>query len=407
MKTVLVLLVICGVAACQSYIDFRKPMRLLYGGDTLIISLQGDSVIFSGKAAELVLRDSTLLEIIQAHGGTGGGTVYASNGTYKDGDTIKLGGGTRIKNNTTIGEQSNSIIYYDNQYQKGIMLYVSKNPSGSAQSTSSVQIKSHYNPSILPSEKLDSSTYIQFSSFHSPVGTSGKYAEARFNENGLYYTDTLGGRNANNPRWIPDKAYVDGLCSSGGSAVGDVGDVQFSDGASGFTNSEGISSGSSFLWDGVDFFVAPDDNSQFEFDMTYGSSYWEFNITDGVDVEQNWYMDAGTFYYVNYKDGTLGEIFLQNGGSTTANSKFSVTLSDEKLLEVTYDKGGIKVKQLSGSLTDGTPTAAEITAIVGVSASVAGAGFQVTIKDSDGTGLLYKVESDGTDWYYTAMTKAL
>lgn len=70
-KTVLVLLVICGVAACQSYIDFRKPMRLLYGGDTLIISLQGDSVIFSGEAAELVLRDSTLLEIIQAHGGGG------------------------------------------------------------------------------------------------------------------------------------------------------------------------------------------------------------------------------------------------------------------------------------------------------------------------------------------------
>lgn len=75
MKTVLVLLVICGVAACQSYIDFRKPMRLVYGGDTLIISLQGDSVIFSGEAAELVLRDSTLLEIIQAHGGGGGGGV--------------------------------------------------------------------------------------------------------------------------------------------------------------------------------------------------------------------------------------------------------------------------------------------------------------------------------------------
>lgn len=80
MKTVLVLLVICGVAACQSYIDFRKPMRLLYGGDTLIISLQGDSVIFSGEAAELVLRDSTLLEIIQAHGGTGGRGVVDTTG---------------------------------------------------------------------------------------------------------------------------------------------------------------------------------------------------------------------------------------------------------------------------------------------------------------------------------------
>lgn len=279
MKTVLVLLVICGVAACQSYIDFRKPMRLLYGGDTLIISLQGGSVIFSGEAAELVLRDSTLLEIIQAHGGGGGGEVYASNGAYKDGDTVKLGGGTRIKNNTTIGEQFNSIVYSDNQYQKGIMLYVSKNPSGSAQSTSSVQIKSHYNPSILPSEKLDSSTYIQFSSFHSPVGTSGKYAEARFNENGFYYTDTLGGRNANNQRWIPDKQYVDSVANND--------------------------------------------------DIKYGA------------------------------------------------------------------------------ITDNTPTASEINAITSLTPATAGAGFQVTIKDTNGTGLLYKIESDGTDWYYIIMTKSL
>jgi hypothetical protein len=192
----------------------------------------------------------------------------------------------------------------------------------------------------------------------------------------------------------------------GGSSVGSLGQIQFSDGAGGFTNSNGVSSGSSFEWDGADFFVAPDANSQFEFDMTYGSSYWDFNITDGVDVEQEWYMDPSTFYYDCYTDGTLGEIFLQNGGSTTANSEFSVTLSDETLLQIYYDRGGIKLKQLSGSLTDGTPTAAEITAIVGVSASVAGAGFQVTIKDSDGTGLLYKVESDGTNWFYLVMTQA-
>lgn len=92
------LLVVAGVtASAQTYIDFRKPMRLLYGGDTLIISLQGDSVIFSGKAAELVLRDSTLLEIIQAHGGgSGGGTgnvvseanVGGSFAVFRTADTI-------------------------------------------------------------------------------------------------------------------------------------------------------------------------------------------------------------------------------------------------------------------------------------------------------------------------------
>jgi hypothetical protein len=79
--------------------------------------------------------------------------------------------------------------------------------------------------------------------------------------------------------------------------------------------------------------------------------------------------------------------------------------------QILYDgsiisKSQLKCAQLVGSLTDGMPTAAEINAIVGT-ASDKKAGYQVTIKDSDGTGLLYKVESDGTDWYYIILTKAL
>jgi len=62
--------------------------------------------------------------------------------------------------------------------------------------------------------------------------------------------------------------------------------------------------------------------------------------------------------------------------------------------------------QPTGSLTDGAPTAAEINAILG-SAATAGAGYKVTVKDSDGSGLLYIIESDGTDWYYIVTTKAL
>ena len=74
-----------------------------------------------------------------------------------------------------------------------------------------------------------------------------------------------------------------------------------------------------------------------------------------------------------------------------------------------YDRGN-KTRigvQISGSLTDNSPTAAEITGIVEKSASEAGKGYQVTIKDTDGSGLLYKVESDGTNWFYAVMTKAL
>jgi len=70
------------------------------------------------------------------------------------------------------------------------------------------------------------------------------------------------------------------------------------------------------------------------------------------------------------------------------------------------DEQFIKVHQYSGSLTDGSPTASEITTITGFG-PLQGAGTQVTIKDTDGTGLLYKIESDGTSWYYTVMTAAL
>lgn len=63
--------------------------------------------------------------------------------------------------------------------------------------------------------------------------------------------------------------------------------------------------------------------------------------------------------------------------------------------------------QLSGALTDGAPTDAEITAIVGTTATLVGAGYRVTIRDTTGTGLLYLVESNGTNWFYVTMTKAL
>lgn len=63
--------------------------------------------------------------------------------------------------------------------------------------------------------------------------------------------------------------------------------------------------------------------------------------------------------------------------------------------------------QLTGAITDGTPTAAEITAIVGMTPAVAGAGYFASILDSAGTGLIYHVESDGTSWQYKALAKAV
>jgi len=66
----------------------------------------------------------------------------------------------------------------------------------------------------------------------------------------------------------------------------------------------------------------------------------------------------------------------------------------------------IKVSQLSCALTDDTPTASELTSCAG-SAVTAGTGKKRTVKDSNGSGKLYIIESDGTDWLYTVMTKSL
>lgn len=91
-------------------------------------------------------------------------------------------------------------------------------------------------------------------------------------------------------------------------------------------------------------------------------------------------------------------------GNTTTSSGSVVAEFDSTGMELI---GAIKQTQLTGALTDGAPTAAEINTITSLTPSTAGAGYAVTIADSDGSGLLYRIESDGTSWQYLVMTKAL
>ena len=60
---------------------------------------------------------------------------------------------------------------------------------------------------------------------------------------------------------------------------------------------------------------------------------------------------------------------------------------------------------ITAALTDTTPTAAEIAAAVGVTV-LAAKGRHYAIQDSDGTGLMYIVWSDGTTWFFEALTAA-
>lgn len=71
-----------------------------------------------------------------------------------------------------------------------------------------------------------------------------------------------------------------------------------------------------------------------------------------------------------------------------------------------YANGTQKIAQLSAALTDGAPTDAEIDSATGLTPATAGAGWKCVIKDSNGSGLCYLVESDGTAWHYWASTIA-
>ena len=63
--------------------------------------------------------------------------------------------------------------------------------------------------------------------------------------------------------------------------------------------------------------------------------------------------------------------------------------------------------QLTASLTDDAPTQTEINTATGLTPSTAGAGWQCTIKDNSGTGLVYKIESDGTYWSYVKLVRSI
>lgn len=60
----------------------------------------------------------------------------------------------------------------------------------------------------------------------------------------------------------------------------------------------------------------------------------------------------------------------------------------------------------TGSLTDNNPTDAEIEAIVGTAEEL-GEGFTAYIKDTTGSGRLYLVITDGTDWFFQAYSPTL
>ena len=113
--------------------------------------------------------------------------------------------------------------------------------------------------------------------------------------------------------------------------------------------------------------------------------------------------------------------FKEKPGLRFIQEKINIKAGDEDY-ELSVVEGGLAVKNktrgdgsnrllqyvfLSGPLTDGAPSAAEITSVI------TAAGYNISdiqsyfILDSNGSGLLYHVISNGTKFYYTTFNEAI
>jgi hypothetical protein len=154
--------------------------------------------------------------------------------------------------------------------------------------------------------------------------------------------------------------------------------------------------------------------------LGHGSNY--YIGANGTNTNNSWNMSAVTIANEFVSTSSLGM-----DGKRQDDGSLPVTTFLKLLPSSVYINAGIDVglpflgtypdcgafesnpnvhNYFLGALTDTTPTAAEIIAILGTAAS-RGKGFKASIKDTSGTALVYSCESDGTDWYYKITTKAV
>lgn len=132
-------------------------------------------------------------------------------------------------------------------------------------------------------------------------------------------------------------------------------------------------------------------------------------------MRKNRLLYGGEFITTNLSYNTL-KLYYSNKGLINSSIKvdtlpgighqITITPNSSSQIGILKLNGYLRTYQYQGSVTDGIPTEAQINSIIGT-ASSKGLGFKATIKDTDGSGLLYIVESDGTYWYYAVMTKSL
>lgn len=137
-----------------------------------------------------------------------------------------------------------------------------------------------------------------------------------------------------------------------------------------------------------------------------------FRITQGVFASQDSYstdnmtIDSTGVHMTGYSSKTFTNMSVafiaQNADSTVDFTGNDATLTGN--LSVT---GNITQNIIIYTLTDDTPTDAEITAAIGLTAVQAGRGATYIIEDADESGLIYDVISNGSKWSYIKRTDAL
>jgi photosystem II stability/assembly factor-like uncharacterized protein len=138
-----------------------------------------------------------------------------------------------------------------------------------------------------------------------------------------------------------------------------------------------------------------------------GDNYFDLTIDRNGDPNlEMWWLKPDDTEDLTFRVDKSG-LFYSITLNTNDIYECQFNVSTGRFLIITPTGTASFAVQITGSLTDGAPTAAELDGLIGSAPGAVGEGFQISIKDNDGSGLLYKVESDGTDWHYVVMTKAL
>jgi hypothetical protein len=150
--------------------------------------------------------------------------------------------------------------------------------------------------------------------------------------------------------------------------------------------------------------------------LTSGSSNVAFGLNAGYKYNGISYLltsSNSVFIGANTgskADNSSNEIVI--GANAIGNGDDTATILDDNGTDVWMGENGqcvmhsksIKTTLLSGALTN-PPTAAELISLIGVCATL-GSGYEVNVYDS-ANAIMYNVNTDGTDWFYVAKTKAV